>query len=104
MYAVIKTGGKQYRVQEGDIIRVELLDAEPKKSVVFDQVLFIDKGGDVAIGQPVVAGASVEAEIIRHAKAKKVVVFKSRRMKTYRRTRGHRQCFSEVRIKGIKAK
>jgi len=101
MYAVIKTGGKQYRVEEGDILRVELLDVEPKKTFTFDQVLFVDNGGDVAIGRPTVDGASVEAEVIRHARAKKVVIFKSHRMKTYRRTRGHRQGFTEVRIKGI---
>jgi len=102
MYAVIKTGGKQYQVEEGDILRVELLDVEPKKTFSFDQVLFIDNSGDVAIGRPTVAGASVEAEVIRHARAKKVIIFKSRRMKTYRRTQGHRQDFTEVRIKGIK--
>ena len=102
MYAVIKTGGKQYRVEEGDILRVERLDVEPKKTFSFDQVLFVDNGGDVAIGRPVVDGASVEAEVIRHARAKKVVIFKSHRMKTYRRTQGHRQDFTEVRIKGIK--
>jgi large subunit ribosomal protein L21 len=103
MYAVIKTGGKQYRVEEGDILRVELLDVEPKKAFSFDQVLFVDNDGNVSIGRPLVEGASVDAEVIRHARAKKVVVFKSRRMKTYRRTQGHRQGFSEVRIKGINA-
>ena len=103
MYAVIKTGGKQYRVEEGDILRVELLEVEPRKLFSLDQVLFVDKGGEFAIGQPLVSGASVEAEVIRHSKAKKIVVFKSRRMKTYRRTKGHRQEFSEIRIKSIKA-
>jgi large subunit ribosomal protein L21 len=101
MFAVIYTGGKQYRVEAGDILRVELLEAEPKKAVTFDRVLFVGNGGDVTIGRPLVAGATVEAEVIRHSRAKKVVVFKSRRMKTYRRTRGHRQEFTEVRIKGI---
>lgn len=103
MYAVIQTGGKQYRVEEGDILRVELLDVEPKNAFTFDEVLFVDKGGDYAIGRPRVEGASVEAEVIRHGRAKKVIIFKSHRMKTYRRTRGHRQGFSEVRIKGIRA-
>lgn len=102
MYAVIKTGGKQYRVEEGDILRVELLDVEPKKVFSLDQVLLIDKGDEVSIGKPLVKGATVEAEVIRHARAKKVVIFKSHRMKTYRRTLGHRQEFSEIRIKNIK--
>ena len=102
MYAVIKTGGKQYCVKEGDTLRVELLDIEPKQPFAFDQVLFVDNGGEYSIGQPMIDGASVEAEVIRHARAKKIVIFKSRRMKTYRRTQGHRQDFSEVRIKGIK--
>jgi large subunit ribosomal protein L21 len=102
MYAVIRTGGKQYRVEEGDILRVERLDVEPKKTFSFDQVLFLESDGGVAIGRPVVDGASVEAEVIRHARSKKIVIFKSHRMKTYRRTQGHRQDFTEVRIKGIK--
>ncbi|MCL1908098.1 MAG: 50S ribosomal protein L21 [Holophagaceae bacterium] len=103
MYAVIKTGGKQYRVEEGDVLRVELLDVEPKSPISFDQVLFVDKGGEVAIGKPLLSGATVEAEVIRHARAKKIVIFKSHRMKTYRRTKGHRQEFSEIRIKSINA-
>ncbi|MDR2697117.1 MAG: 50S ribosomal protein L21 [Holophagales bacterium] len=102
MYAVIRTGGKQYRVEEGDILRVERLNVEPKNIFSFDQVLFLEKDGDVSVGRPVVSGASVEAEVIRHARSKKIVIFKSRRMKTYRRTQGHRQDFTEVRIKGIK--
>ncbi|MCL1908147.1 MAG: 50S ribosomal protein L21 [Holophagaceae bacterium] len=102
MYAVIKTGGKQYRVEEGDILRVELLDVEPKQALTFDKVLFVDNGSTVSIGQPLVSGATVEAEVIRHARAKKIIIFKSHRMKTYRRTQGHRQEFSEIRIKSIK--
>ena len=102
MYAVIKTGGKQYCVKEGDILRVELLDVEPKQPFTFDQVLFVDNEGECSIGRPMIDGASVEAEVIRNARAKKIVILKSRRMKTYRRTQGHRQGFSEVRIKGIK--
>jgi large subunit ribosomal protein L21 len=102
MYAVIKTGGKQYRVEEGDCLRVELLHAEPKQPHTFKEVLLVDDGGSLSVGRPFLEGAAVEAEIIRHAKAKKVIVFKSHRMKTYRRTKGHRQCFTEVRIKGIR--
>lgn len=103
MYAVIQSGGKQYRVSEGDILRVELLEVEPKSAVNFEQVLFVDKSGDLQIGQPTVAGAVVEAEVIRHGRAKKVFIFKHMKRSTYYRTKGHRQGFTEVRIKGIKA-
>jgi large subunit ribosomal protein L21 len=102
MYAVIQTGGKQYRVSEGDVVRVELLKQEPKQSVVFDRVLLVAKDSDLAIGQPLVKGATVEAEVIRHDRAKKVYIFKKKRTTTYQRTQGHRQGFTEVRIKGIK--
>jgi large subunit ribosomal protein L21 len=103
MYAVIQTGGKQYRVAEGDVVRVELLEKEPKESVVFDRVLLVAKDGDVMVGQPVLQGAKVEAEVIRHDRAKKVIIFKKKKTKTYQRTQGHRQGFTEVRIKGIQA-
>ncbi|MBP1628025.1 MAG: rplU [Holophagaceae bacterium] len=102
MYAVIQTGGKQYRVSEGDVVRVELLEKEPKQSVVFDRVLLVANENDLQVGQPIVAGATVEAEVIRHDRAKKVVIFKKKRTTTYQRTQGHRQGFTEVRIKGIK--
>ncbi|MBI4912626.1 MAG: 50S ribosomal protein L21 [Acidobacteria bacterium] len=102
MYAVIQTGGKQYRVAEGDVLRVELLEKDPRQSVVFDQVLLVAKGADLKIGQPVVTGAKVEAEVIRHGRARKVIIFKKKRTTTYQRTQGHRQGFTEVRIKGIK--
>jgi len=103
MYAVIQTGGKQYRVSEGDVVRVELLEKEPKEAVVFDRVLLVANDSDLQVGQPIVAGATVEAEVIRHDRAKKVVIFKKKRTTTYQRTQGHRQGFTEVRIKGIKA-
>lgn len=103
MYAVIQTGGKQYRVSEGDILRVELLEKNPKQAVTFDQVLLVAKDSDVKVGQPTLKGATVEAEVIRHGRAKKVTIFKKRRTTTYQRTQGHRQGFTEVRIKGIKA-
>ena len=103
MYAVIQTGGKQYRVSEGDIVRVELLEKEPKQQVVFDRVLLVDREGDVKVGQPTVAGATVEAEVICHDRAKKVTIFKKKRTTTYQRTQGHRQGDTEVRIKGIQA-
>ncbi len=103
MYAVIQTGGKQYRVAEGDVLRVELLTSEPKDAVVFDQVLLVAKGDELAIGRPTVSGAQVEAEVLRHGRNKKVIIFKKKKTKTYQRTQGHRQGFTEVRIKGIKS-
>jgi len=102
MYAVIQTGGKQYRVSEGDILRVELLEKDPKQAVTFDQVLLVANDSDLKVGQPTLQGATVEAEVIRHGRAKKVTIFKKKRTTTYQRTQGHRQGFTEVRIKGIK--
>lgn len=103
MYAIIKTGGKQYRVAEGDILRVELLEKDPKQAVTFDEVLLVAKDGDLKVGQPTVAGASVEAEVITHDRAKKVIIFKKKKTTTYQRTQGHRQGYTEVRIKAIRA-
>ncbi len=103
MYAVIQTGGKQYRVTEGDVLRVELLEKEPKQAVSFDKVLLVENGDAITVGQPIVAGATVEAEVIRHDRAKKVIIFKKKRTTTYQRTQGHRQGFTEVRIKSITA-
>ena len=103
MYAVIQTGGKQYRVSEGDILRVELLEKDPKQAVVFDQVLLAATESAVKVGQPTLKGATVEAEVIRYDRAKKVFIYKKKRTTTYQRTQGHRQGFTEVRIKSIKA-
>ncbi|NLO79470.1 MAG: 50S ribosomal protein L21 [Xanthomonadaceae bacterium] len=103
MYAVIKTGGKQYRVAEGDTLRVEKLDVEQGTTVDFDQVLMVNNGGEVKIGTPVVAGASVTAEVVAHGKSKKVTAVKFRRRKNYRREFGHRQQFTEIKITGISA-
>jgi large subunit ribosomal protein L21 len=102
MFAIIKTGGKQYRVAEGDVLRVETLDKDPKQTFTFDQVLLIDNDGDLTIGKPMVSGATVEAEVITHDRAKKVIIFKKKRTTTYQRTQGHRQNYTEVRIKAIK--
>lgn len=100
MYAVIKTGGKQYRVSEGDRLRVEKLPGEPGATITFEDVLMI--GGDkVAIGTPIVKGAKVSATITLQDKDKKVIVFKFKRRKNYRRKRGHRQAFTELKITGI---
>ncbi len=102
MFAIIQTGGKQYRVAEGDILRVELLEKEPKQAVTFEQVLLIDQDGDLKVGQPMVKGATVEAEVITHDRSKKVIIFKKKKTTTYQRTQGHRQGYTEVRIKAIK--
>ena len=102
MYAVIKTGGKQYRVAEGELLRVEKLDGKPGDKVTFQEVLLV--GGDSPkIGQPLVKGASVAAEITQHDRGPKIVVFKFRRRKNYRRKTGHRQPFTELKITGITA-
>ena len=103
MYAIIKTGGKQYRVAEGDVLRVETLEKDPKQAVTFNQVLLIDKDGDLKVGQPTLKGATVEAEVITNDRAKKVIIFKKKKTTTYQRTQGHRQNYTEVRIKAIKA-
>jgi large subunit ribosomal protein L21 len=101
MFAVIKTGGKQYRVAADDQIVIEKLEAEPGQTVTFDQVLLVSNGDSVSVGAPVVAGASVAAEIVEQRKGEKVIVFKKRRRNTYRRKRGHRQHESVVRITAI---
>ena len=100
MYAVIKTGGKQYRVSEGQKVLVEKLPGQKGDKVTLDQVLFV--GGDSPkIGQPLVAGASVSAEISEQGRGKKLVIFKFRRRKNYRRKTGHRQPFTALKITGI---
>ncbi|HEY2509633.1 MAG TPA: 50S ribosomal protein L21 [Polyangiaceae bacterium] len=106
MYAVIKTGGKQYKVAQGDKLRVEKLPAGVGETITFDQVLLLsgDAGGDaIKIGTPLVAGAKVEAKVIAQDRAKKVIVFKFRRRKNYRRKNGHRQPYTALEITGIKA-
>ena len=103
MYAVIQTGGKQYRVEEGDRLRVEKLDAAAGENVTFDQVLMVAEGDDVKIGQPVLDSASVSGEVVEHGRGKKIKIVKFRRRKNSRRQHGHRQWFSDVKITGIKA-
>ena len=100
MFAVIKTGGKQYRVQEGDVIYVEKLNAEVDSTVKFD-VLLCGEGEDVTIGTPVVEGATVEGKVLAQDKSKKSVVFKYKSKKTFRKTNGHRQPFTKVEINKI---
>lgn len=96
MYAVIRTGGKQYRVAQDDVLRVESLDAEVGSSVKFE-VLAIGEGENLRIGQPVVEDANVTGTVVRHARARKVIVYKFR-PKNYSRKKGHRQAYTEVRI------
>ena len=98
MFAVIESGGKQHRVQEGDVLRLEKLAVEAGGSVTFDRVMMVGEGDDVAIGTPVVDGSSVTAEVLAHGRGDKVIVFKRKRRKGYRKKQGHRQNFTEIRI------
>jgi large subunit ribosomal protein L21 len=100
-YAVIKTGGKQYRVSEGDLVKIEKLSGEVGEKITLADVLFIGGNGDVKIGAPLVENASVTGEIVSQAKAKKVLVFKKKRRKSYSRQRGHRQHQTTLKITGI---
>ena len=101
MYAVFKTGGKQYRAAKGDKLKIEKLDAAEGDSVAFDEVLLVGEGEDIKVGAPLVSGGKVEAKVLAQAKDKKVDVIKFRRRQNYRRTRGHRQPFTLVEITGI---
>ncbi|MCL6269469.1 50S ribosomal protein L21 [Sansalvadorimonas sp. 2012CJ34-2] len=103
MYAVIKTGGKQYRVAEGDTLKVEKLDVATGETIELDQVMLVANGEDVKIGAPVVEGAKVNAEIVAHGRGKKVTIVKFRRRKHHRKQMGHRQWFTELKITGISA-
>jgi len=101
MYAVIKTGGKQYRVKEGDLLEIDKLGAEKGWKINFDQVLLIEDGGRVLVGTPIVENAVVRAEVVENIKGDKVLIFKKKRRKQYRRTKGHRQELTKVRIEKI---
>ena len=103
MFAVIKTGGKQYKVAEGDTITVEKLDTEAGKDVTFDTVLMLGNGDDVTVGAPLVDGASVFGEVEEQTRGDKVIIRKKRQRQTYRRTQGHRQHLTVVKITGISA-
>ena len=98
MYAVIETGGKQYKVSEGDVIYIEKLDVEAGADVAFDKVLLIGEGSDVKVGAPVVDGVSVTGKVIKNDKAKKVVVYKYKPKKGYHKKQGHRQPYTKVEI------
>jgi large subunit ribosomal protein L21 len=103
MYAVVATGGKQYRVEAGEILRIEKLDGEVGAEVAFDQVLMLADGESIKIGQPLVSGAAVKGHIVEQGKQKKIIVFKYKRRKRYRRKQGHRQMFTAVKIDTIEA-
>ena len=104
MYAVVNSGGKQYKVQKGEILRVEKIAGEVGSPVTFDRVLMFSDGENVDIGRPVVEGVSVTGHIVEQGKAKKIIVFKYKRRKRYRRKKGHRQAFTAVKIDSIEAK
>jgi large subunit ribosomal protein L21 len=101
MYAVVATGGKQYKIKEGEILRIEKIDGNVGDSFTFDQVLLVADSDKLTVGQPMVEGASVSARIVEQGKEKKILVFKYKRRKRYRRKQGHRQPFTAVKIDNI---
>jgi large subunit ribosomal protein L21 len=101
MYAIVETGGKQFRVSEGDVIRTDLLESEVGSSITFDRVILAANGDNVTIGTPLVSGASVTGTVVRQGKDKKILVFKYKPKKRVRKLTGHRQRFAEVRIDKI---
>jgi len=105
MFAVIKTGGKQYRVQENTILRVEKLEVEPGHKVTFNEVLMVtDKSGKVSLGAPTISGATVEGKVLDQMRDRKVIIFKKKRRHNYRRKKGHRQHLTVVQIEKISHK
>ncbi len=103
MYAIIETGGKQYKVQEGDTLFVELLRQEPGETVEINRVLAVEKDGRLEVGTPTVEGARVVLKVVRHGRGRKIIVFKYKAKKNYRRKTGHRQPFSQVTVEKIEA-
>ena len=101
MYAVIKTGGKQYRVAAGQKLKVEQIPADVGAEVILDQVLMVGEGESVRLGQPTVAGATVKATVVAHGRGEKVKIFKMRRRKHYQKHQGHRQNYTELKIEAI---
>ena len=102
MYAIIESCGKQYKVAEGDVVFFEKLDVEEGKKVTFDKVVLVSEEGKVQVGTPYVKGVKVEGKVVSHGKGKKIIVFKMKAKKNYRRTQGHRQPYTKVEITGIK--
>jgi len=101
LFAIVQTGGKQYRVSPGDILRVERLPGERGDEVLLEQVLLVAQDDAIQVGQPLVTGARVVSEILQQGKAKKIIVFKKKRRKNYRRKQGHRQLYTALQIKDI---
>ena len=101
MYAVIKTGGKQHRVTEGDVITIEKINGDRGEAVVFDQVLMVEKEGDIRVGRPVVEGAKVVGEILAQTKGDKLTVYKTKKRKGYHKKTGHRQQLTSMKIREI---
>jgi large subunit ribosomal protein L21 len=101
VYAIIQTGGKQYRVSPGDVLRVERLPGDRGDEVVLDQVLLVTDGEDIRVGSPLVENATVRGQIVRQGQAKKILVFKKKRRKNYRRRQGHRQLYTALQIQEI---
>ena len=104
MYAIVETGGKQYKLEEGRYLDVELLNAEVDKKVVFDKIVMLVNGKKSTVGQPYVESATVEGKVVKHDKAKKIIVYKQRPKKGYRKKQGHRQQFTRVMITKINTK
>ena len=102
MFAVIESGGKQHRVEEGEVLRLEKLAAGPGETVTFDRVLLIAEGDDIKVGTPFVDGGEVTAEVVGEGRGDKVTVIKVKRRKNYHRKQGHRQSYTEVRVTGIR--
>ena len=103
MYAVIKTGGKQYRVIQGETLKIEIVAGDVGGAIVLDQVLMVGDGDKISVGKPLLSGASVKATIVAHGRHDKVSIFKMRRRKHYQKHQGHRQNYTEIRIDGISA-
>ena len=103
MYAIIETGGKQYKVSQGDVVFIEKLDAEENAEITFDKVLMAGEGDSVKVGTPTVEGATVSAKVLKNGKAKKFIIFKMKRKKNERKKKGHRQPYTKVEITAINA-
>ena len=101
MYAIVKTGGKQYKVAEGDVLSIEKLEAEVGSEVSFEVLMLVD-GADIKVGKPVVEGAAVTAKVVEHGKGPKVTIFKYKPKKDYRKTQGHRQPYTKVEVLSVK--
>ncbi|NLW82083.1 MAG: 50S ribosomal protein L21 [Desulfovibrionales bacterium] len=103
MFAIVEAGGKQFRVEEGRSLKVAKMSAQAGTEITLDKILLVGTGADVKIGQPFVSGASVQCEVVDHGRDKKIIIFKKKRRKDYRRTQGHRQDFTLLKVKSIQA-